>query len=265
MRKLLNIAPLSVLVLFCACGSKSSMNSDVSSKQASAPIGSNWQLSATSLVHAGLSVQMAGSILQSDHSLTGTLRVTGWNCFDQMTPIELIGTLTDGNLSLTSSSLNDQVITFSGSITQNPGFPDEYAGTYSVTGGCAAGDRGNATGYTIPSLTRTWGGEITTDDGKSLHWDAQLTQGTPTAQGNFAVSGTVAIDDCISTNTITAGTLRDGSVIRGTFVDLEMKTDTATITFLGTADPDGLIRGSYTANGGPCEVTGTAYLSPWEY
>ena len=44
-------------------------------------------------------------------------------------------------------------------------------------------------------------------------------------------------------------------------VDLKIKTDAATITFLGNADPDGLIRGSYRARGGSCDLTGTGNLS----
>ena len=37
-----------------------------------------------------------------------------------------------------------------------------------------------------------------------------------------------------------------------------------TVTFVGTADDDGLIRGNYTLSGGSCDSGGTGYLSPGE-
>lgn len=273
MKKLLEIAVLFVIVLFWACGAQRPGNSAASSDPSSdstlnlslKPIGSNWQLSATSSAQAGLSVTLAGSIVQSGHELTGALHVSGWNCFDQRTAIQLNGTWTDGNIALTSDPVDGQVLSLSGRITQKTGFPDAYAGMYSVTGGCADGDRGSATGYAVLPLTGNWVGSITTDGGKSFRWDTDFTQSGPSLEGSFGLGGTVGFDDCFATGTFRPGIFPDGSLIMGTFVDLEIKTDTASITFIGTADPDGLIRGKYKASGGSCELMGTAYLSPWEY
>jgi hypothetical protein len=51
----------------------------------------------------------------------------------------------------------------------------------------------------------------------------------------------------------------------GTAVSLEIETDNGVIVFLGTAEGDGLIRGTYPVVGGTCEPTGTGFLSPWDY
>jgi len=48
-------------------------------------------------------------------------------------------------------------------------------------------------------------------------------------------------------------------------VNLEGKTSKGTITFLGTAGDDGLIRGNFVATGTACDTNGTGYLSPREY
>jgi hypothetical protein len=272
MKQLKNIVVLSVLVLFWACGTPAPTTSAGSSGRPGSSgnsslhqIGSNWQLSATSSVQVGLPVTLAGSIVQSGHVLSGALHVSGWNCFDQRIAIQLNGTLTDGNLTLISDSVDGQVLTFSGRITEKTGFPDAYAGTYSVSGGCADGDRGSATGYAVLPLTGNWAGSLTTDGGKSFRWSTDFTQSGPSPEGSFGLGGMVSFEDCFATGTFTPGTFPDGSLIMGTFVDLEINTDIANITFLGTADPDGLIRGKYTASIGSCELAGTGYLSPWEY
>jgi hypothetical protein len=53
---------------------------------------------------------IAGSITQSSSSVTGAVHVDGSNCFDQATRVGLTGTLTGSNLSLTSTSVNGQVL-----------------------------------------------------------------------------------------------------------------------------------------------------------
>src|SRR5207249_4477760 len=52
-------------------------------------------------------------------------------------------------------------------------------------------------------------------------------------------------------------------------VDIEIKTDNGTVTFLGTLNRDrSEISGNYTVSGGTCDQTGTSVLSvssPWDY
>ena len=82
----------------------------------------NWQFSTMST--AGMPpLTIAGSISQSGSSLSGAVHVDGSSCFDQRTAIALTGTLTNGNVSLTSTAVDGQVITLAGSITEKSGFP----------------------------------------------------------------------------------------------------------------------------------------------
>jgi len=117
----------------------------------------------------------------------------------------------------------------------------------------------------VNSLAGYWAGNLTTAGSGTIHWDVQLAQDGATSEGSFGLTGTFSFDRCFDSGTITSGTFPTASFIVGRSVNLEIKTTNGTITFLGTADPDGLIRGNFTASGGPCELTGTGYLSPWEY
>jgi hypothetical protein len=99
---------------------------------------------------------IAGSITESGSSVTGAVHVAGGSCFDQRNVIGLTGTVTDGNVSLTSASVDGQVITFSGSITIKANFADTLIGTYAINGGCANGDQGNVTGYTVGAFNGSW-------------------------------------------------------------------------------------------------------------
>jgi hypothetical protein len=166
---------------------------------------------------------------------------------------------------MTSAPISGQVVTLAGAITKKNNFPDVLNGTYTVGGGCADGDRGNVTGFSVYSVTGNWAGNLTTAGGGNIHWNAQLAQGKADSEGSFGLSGAVTFDGCFGVGTITSGAFPSPSFIIGQSVNLEIKTSNGTINFLGAADDDGLIRGSYTASGAPCERTGTGYLSPWEY
>ncbi|MGA7929866.1 MAG: hypothetical protein WCA20_28210 [Candidatus Sulfotelmatobacter sp.] len=118
----------------------------------------------------------------------------------------------------------------------------------------------------MDSIPGYWAGNLTTAEGETIHWDTQLAQGSATSEGSFGLTGAFAFDDaCFNSGTIKSGTFPSASFIMGTSVNLEIKTDNGTIAFLGTMEPYGLIEGNYTVSGGPCESTGTGYLSPWEY
>jgi hypothetical protein len=139
---------------------------------------------------------IAGSISVSGSSVSGAVHVAGSNCFDRLTIVVLTGTLTNGNISLTSTAVNGQVITLTGSITEKIGFPDSLVGTYAINGGCADGDQGNSTGYNVISLAGYWAGSLTGAGGQTIHWDTQLNQNRPTAEGSFGLSGAFTFDGC---------------------------------------------------------------------
>jgi hypothetical protein len=212
---------------------------------------------------------IAGSITQSSSSVSGAVHVAGGSCFDQQNVIDLTGTLTDGNLSLTSAPVDGQVITFAGNITIKANFPDTLTGTYAINGGCANGDEGNVTGYSVGAFNGVWYGNLTDGTGADIHWGSdQLGQLGTSSEGSFGLTGTFNFNGaCFNSGVLTPGTFPTPSFVLGTSVELNIPTDNGAIAFVGTAGPDqgGLIVGTYTVTGGSCESTGAGYLSPWEY
>jgi len=208
-----------------------------------------------------------GSIIQSGSTLSSALHVDGSSCFAQPTAIPLAGTLTDGNLSLASASVNGQIISLVGTITKKNGYPYQLTGTYIIDEGCASGDQGSVTGYSVDGINGLWYGNLTTAGGTDIHWGTDhLGQVGASPQGSFGLTGDFKFDSaCFNSGKLTPGTFPTPSFILGTSVALNIPTDNGTIAFVGTADPDGLIRGTYTVTGSSCDSTGTGYLSPWEY
>jgi hypothetical protein len=203
--------------------------------------------------------------------ISGAVHINGSNCFDPLSTAKLTGTLTGSDLSLTATSVDGQVTTLTGSISDNTltatHLPGEFIGTYTINGGCAEGDKGNVTGVKEPSLAGNWAGDFTSETGDTNRLAVTLAQGAATSEGIFALSGTAVFEvgTCFTSAKIMSGTFPSGSYVMGNSVSLEIETDNGVIVFLGTSGHGGLIRGNYTLAGSTCEPAGTAYLSPWEY
>ena len=229
-------------------------------------IDGNWNFSITPAVPGTSPITIGGIITQSGNMLGGVVHVNGWNCFDNLTAISLSGNLTEDKLSLTSTAVNGQVITVTGIVSKPiEAGPYRLSGTYSVRGGCADSDQGSVTGNTVDSVARYWGGNFTAEDGTTFYLNGQLDEDGPSSEGSYGISGQLYIDNsCLKSGTITPGTFPDASYILGSSVVLEIKTDNGVIKFVGMAAGDGLIRGIYKVDSGPCTSTGTGYLSPWD-
>jgi hypothetical protein len=269
---------LSTLVLLFGCGGGGERTSRPNSSPPSGGpaqglnAAGNWQFSTTST--AGMPpATIAGSIAQSGVSVSGAVHVDGSNCLDHLTTIGLTGTLTGSDMSLTSTSVDGQVTTFTGTISDDAlnGTDSAFNGTYTINGGCANGDHGSVTGIRIPFIGNTLKGTFTTSGGETFDLAGDEAQySTPSTEGSFGITGTVTFrTSCFSSGTIRPGTFPSGSFIMGTSVALEIETDNGTVTFLGTLNRDrSEIPGSYTVVGGTCDDTGTAVLvvsSPWDY
>ena len=267
---------LSTLLLLSGCGggiATGSPSSPTSGPTSSPPppgvsAVSNWQFSTTSTVPGTPPLTIAGSMSVSGSSASGAMHVSGSNCFDRLTTVVLTGTLTGGNLSLTSASVAGQVATLTGSFSDsgtNP--PEQFTGTYAINGGCAGGDEGEATGVKVGSMGGNWAGDLTSETGDINRLAVTLAQGSATSQGVFGLTGAASFEvgTCFTSARIVSGTFPSGSYVVGNSISLEIQTDNGVVVFLGTADGDGLIRGNYTLTGSTCEPTGTGYLSPWEY
>ena len=269
---------LSALLLLCGCGGTipSGPPPGPPSTPAVPPpqapdITGNWQFSTTSM--AGMpAAAVAGSITQSDLSISGAVHVDGLKCFDRLTTIGLTGTLTGSNVSLTSTSVEGQVITFTVVIgdSVNNGADSVLTGTYTVSGGCADGDHGSITGDRIV-MANLLNGPFTSSGGQTFNVAAnEAYYSTPSSEGSFGLEGTVTLSTpCFSSGTITPGAFPSGSFIMGSSVALEIATGNGTINFLGTLSDDRTqLSGDYTVVGGTCEQTGKGVLavsSPWDY
>lgn len=274
---------LSALVLLCGCGGGSQ---NVTGNVAGMPVAkppdpkphaldtpSNWQFSTASTVAGGPALAIAGSLSPAGGGISGAVHVDGSNCFDRLTTVGLTGTLANRNLSLTSTPVTGQVITFSGSLGDGAvnGSASTFTGTYTISGGCANGDQGSVTGIKVPPIPNALSGTFTSSGAGSFELTADETQSsTPSAAGSFGIQGTVTVHtSCFTSGTLTPGTFPSGSFILGTSVALQIETDNGTVNFLGTLDPNtGEIDGNYTVSGGTCDQTGTATLftlSPWDY
>ncbi len=259
---------VSALVLLCACGGERTSAPPTPSGPLlqGLNVAGNWQFSTTSLTGAPAAT-IAGSLAQSGSSLSGAVHVGGSNCFDQLTTIGLTGTLTSSNVSLTSTSVDGQVTTLTGSITENA-----FTGTYAISGGCADGDHGNVTGIKLPSFTGTWSGTFRTEEQIGFDVTLNLTQGSPSSEGSFGLTGTATFSGfCAESGTIMSGTFPFDSFIIGAFVSLEIVTSNGTLAFVGTRYEAGRINGDYRLSGGTCDHTGTGTLEQssgagnWDY
>jgi len=139
-----------------------------------------------------------------------------------------------------------------------------------INGGCADGEKGNATGVKVGYIGNTLKGTFTTGGG-TFSVAGDMAQGSASSSaGSFAITGTVTFNtSCFSSGTMASGTFPSGSFIMGTSVAFEIATSNGTVAFLGTLNPaTGEIDGDYTISGGTCDQTGTAVFvasSPWDY
>jgi hypothetical protein len=239
-------------------------------------VAGNWQFTAMSTIPGNPSLTFNGGITQSGAALTVALHVNGSRCFNQSTTVGFTGTvmpgstsMTSGSASLTSTALNGQIVTFTGNFTDTT-----FTGTYSMSGGCAAGDQGSVTGIYVPSIAVGWSGTFTNSAQQTFQATADFIQATTaSSDGSFGITGTVAFNTpCVSASTIIPGPFPSGSFILGSLVSFEIMTNNGTVTFTGTVgpfDPTGIrtMSGEYTTSGGSCTDSGTAllYTNVWAY
>ncbi len=264
------ILALSVAGLFCGCGGAPGTAPKSSAPAPSAPHATtpgNWQFTAPSTIPGKAPVTLAGSLSYTGGALSGTLHVEGSDCFDRLTSIGFTNAATGTSTSLTSSAVDGQVITLSGSF-------DDYTfnGTYSIKGGCAAGQQGSMTGVNINNIGANLSGTFTNSAQKTFKVAGVIAQsGSASSDGNFPITGTVTFDTpCLSAGTIQPGTFPAGSFILGESVALEVDNSKSTLTFLGNLSDSGsgAVSGNYIVSGGGCDDSGTAVLQvagQWDY
>ena len=244
MKHLASILRLSALVLLSGCGGGDGVGTSDPPPQG-LNIAGNWQFSKTSTDLGIPPGTIAGSITQSGSSVSSAVHIKGSNCFDQATTVNLTGTLTGSTASLTSTSVDGQIITLTGGINTNV-----LSGTYAINGGCANGDQGNVTGFKVPDINGTWRAIYDVNGTHDIGL-ATMSQDTTGVQGSFGVGG--SDDSSCFAGTITPGMFPTPSFIMGTSVVIEIRASGGSIIFDGTMNQDGTeILGQYDVFGEPC-------------
>lgn len=236
-----------VLAILLGCGGGSGSSTPTAPEPAYPSIAGNWSITASSQVTSA-TVQIGAYLSNANGAVSGIAHVLNSPCYQLTANVPVSGTITPGGaVSLTSSAVDAQTITMSGTISGS----SVASGSYSIAGGCAGGDKGTATGYLVPSFTGTWTGNFSLASGAAATVTVQAVQSGPDASGMYEVTGTVAFSGspCLVTGTITS------SAISGSYFAVTIS-DTAgdTVDFVGgLTDATGrTISGSYLFTSGAC-------------
>jgi hypothetical protein len=223
----------------------------------------NWQFSLTPSSGTALFPYLSGYLREdSAHNyVDAELTETSSGCFIGTNPISADGAIAGPALTLGSFSVNNQFLEMSGTVSDTG---SAMTGTYSIEGGCAAGDSGTFTGTLYSQLTGTYVGSI--DNSSSDETISLKLQQNSSGNGNgvLLVAGTATfggISGCFTSGTIVA----PAGYISGSMTQL-IFTDTSgnQIQLNGTIDTaaDTLTLSTITMISGSCAGTsyGTATL-----
>jgi hypothetical protein len=155
----------------------------------------NWEIQGISEVTANTSYLIGSSFTTNGTAVTGTLYFLNYSCFanssNDALPVSVTGTVSpSSSLSLTSTALNEQSLTLSGTVADG----QITSGAYSVSGGCGNGEHGTLTGFSVPSYSGTYTGEIVSNGVSWGNMTLNLTQtATPDSNGLYDLSGTASV------------------------------------------------------------------------
>jgi len=118
------------------------------------------------------------------------------------------------------------VISIAGSMSNNT----LNSGSYTIAGGCAAGDKGTVTGFIAPSFTEHYSGTFVSISNVAITTAIFSTRSGPDTAGLHHLSGTVSFtgSPCFTTGIITAGD------ISGSYMLIKISIDNGgSVTFGG--------------------------------
>jgi hypothetical protein len=241
------LAVLCILILASGCGSTPAPTSTSTAAPTYPAITGNWSISAASQISLQTYL-MGGYITNTNGSVSGTIHVLNSPCYSITEDVPITGTVsTSGTVTATSPAVANQVITIGGTITSTV----FTAGTYAITGGCATGDHGSVSGYSVASYSHAYiGSFISTPTHINIVPTIIATQNGPDSDGFYHVTGTASFSGspCFTSGTLAA------SAIAGPYMSITITTNNGTVTFAGYAtDSTGkTITGTYSIAGGTC-------------
>jgi hypothetical protein len=241
------------ILLLVACGGSmvSTMNQ---------PIMMSGNFNMTAVSQTVSNTVFVGGALQSDPSghVTATMHTNDikFACFDNVSGITFAGTLTSqGQLSLTSSSINGQTMSVSAMVSSDGKTISN--GTYSIAGtGCLpSGDHGTLSGSAVQVVSGTYNGSFFMN-GSTINASLAIKQGAAGADGSFPVTASATFTNSGACGGFTAAGSEGGSQ-EGLFVSTQMVPNTGAtiITFSGLfADSTAkTINGAFAVSGGLCD------------
>lgn len=213
MRILFHIAVFTALILLLACGGGSS------SIRIATLTSGNWTIVAHSSVTSGNTVYIGGNLTQSGSGLSAVMHIDdNATCFDLATSIPLSGSVNGSDFTLTSSAIDNQVITVTGTITN----PSTLQGSYTIAGGCSGGDKGSVSAILVAPISGTWKA-TDTSSGTAATISGTLTQSTTaTSDGIFLLSGNFTYT---GSSCSISGTLTEYSFVAGDIVAMDASTN----------------------------------------
>ena len=197
---------IAILTVTCGCGGNSVVPYEAAAS-------GNWAIYSTGSQPAPVT---GGNLDFSGNSATADFYLPGDACFSPGS-LRLTGTSDrDGNLTLTSTSVDGQVVTLTGALAEtNSSIP---SGRFTVKGGCANGETGSFDGELIPSLSGSWTGNATFGLSGNTSFTVPVTlaiqQGSSPTAFWFPVSGTLQLaqNSCsLSSGQLTQNVLVDSS------------------------------------------------------
>lgn len=207
----------------------------------------------------------AGSLTEKSGVVSGVLQNLNGPCFSFNGDISVTGNLKPGQLTLTSSAVQGEVLTVNATISTDDA--TITAGTYTIAGTCA--DKGTITGLRVPPLHGTYTGDFKSDlTGTTIHTSVQLAQ-MPLADAHgifhMTAAATFSGSSCFTKGSVTDPA--NGSIVIGSLNGVMLKTDEkagSTVTSIGVYDPaTKSVTSFYSVSGGACNGdrgTGTLTL-----
>jgi len=242
------------LALLSGCGSNSASNLALTQ--------GNWSVTAVPSAGAAGTFYIGGNLTQTGNSLAGTLYVVNSGCFDPSTMVAFTGTVNGSNVTLTSPSVQSQVITIAakGTASGTTATSSTMTGTYTVTGGCDDGDSGSINATTVPSINGTWNGPLPfSQGGANVTLALTLTQAATASTGS-GVAGTFAImgTGVFAQSSCSLSAAVSQAFIAGPYLVVNGSTDDGgefsyTQVLLNNPASPTSMTGGYSVSGGNCD------------